>query len=470
MRRRPSSGWRWSWCIVAVFSVFSATVGNADGYGRRHRGDGVPRHRLIGWAALDQAARWPSATSGQFIGGGNGVVPPFIDEQPIPGYSGMLANEDGTFTALPDNGYGAKSNSADYTLGIYTIEVDFKTDGDGTTVPGEITNLAFTPFNDINGFLNNGEGVDLVIAADLENYRTGGGFGINSGIPVDDGIVANRLLTGYDFDIESIARTSDGTFWVGEEFGPFLLHFDANGSLIEEPVPHPFLVSPFHPTALAFPGTNTLGASRGFESLAFDKQKELLYVVTESAPVVEELQPVPGDERVVEIFEFDPSTSSYTGVSYKYRKEGDTVGNAIVIGDMTNVGRDRYVLIERDNFSGAEAGLKQLYIINFNAVDRDGILKKRLLLDLLDIRDPRDIGGPLASISETGVPENRFDFPFTSVEVVLPLSRRVMGVAIDTNFPASGRVPDTPDSTEFIKVEFPRPISSFAPRGRRHYR
>ena len=38
---------------------------------------------------------------------------------------------------------------------------------------------------------------------------------------------AGRLLTGADFDVESIARMKDGTFWVGEEFGPYLLHFDA---------------------------------------------------------------------------------------------------------------------------------------------------------------------------------------------------------------------------------------------------
>jgi glycerophosphoryl diester phosphodiesterase len=34
-------------------------------------------------------------------------------------------------------------------------------------------------------------------------------------------IKVGRWLTGADFDVESIARMEDGTFWVGEEFGPY---------------------------------------------------------------------------------------------------------------------------------------------------------------------------------------------------------------------------------------------------------
>jgi len=34
------------------------------------------------------------------------------------------------------------------------------------------------------------------------------------------------LLTGFDLDVESFVIAKDGTFWVGEEFGPYLLHFD----------------------------------------------------------------------------------------------------------------------------------------------------------------------------------------------------------------------------------------------------
>jgi len=417
-------------------------------------------HRLSGWASLSQAERTPGPTSGQFINGANGVTPPFVDGQPIPGWSGLLSNGDGTFTALPDNGFGAKGNSGDFVLGFYTVTPRFKRFGDRTTRPGSIVNNEFTAFNDKNGFLNNGAGVDLLITADLGSYRIGNGFGFDTGIAVDERIIENRWLTGYDFDVESIARANDGTFWVGEEFGPFLLHFDAEGTLLEEPIPHPFLVSPGHPNAIAFPGTNNHGGSRGFESLAFDQDNRFLYVVPESAPLVDSLRPVPGDERVLEIFEFDPESSSYTGKTFKYRKEGDAENNRIVIGDMTNVGRDKYVVIERDFFFGENAAIKRLYIIDLNVTDSDGILKKRLLVDLLDINDPFDIGGPLP-----GLARRKFNMPFDSIECVVPLGRRALGVAVDTNFPSQdGREPGVADSTEFITLRFLFPIALLAPR------
>lgn len=409
-------------------------------------------HALTGWAALDHSVRQPGPTSGQFLESG-----PYAG-QPVPGYSGLLDNGDGTFLALPDNGFGSKANSADYVLGFYNIAPHFKTTSDGTTNPGAIENHSFTAFSDPNGILNNGVGIDLLVTADFDSYRSGSGHGTSSGIPVDPAIKENRLLTGYDFDVESIARDADGTYWVGEEFGPYLLHFDTNGTLIDEPVPHPVLASPHNPVVLASPGTHTLAASRGFESLSFDHAREYLYPVPESAPVVDALRPVPGDERVLEFYQFDPRTVEYTGVTYKYRKDGEPTDNGIVIGDMTSVGPDKFVLIERDNF-GLDAEIKRLYIVDLNVTDADGILKKNLVLDLLDIDDPRDIGGPLV-----GLDADKFNFPFVSVECVLPLGPKTLGVAIDTNFPATGSDPEVPASTEFISVGFSRPVASLAPR------
>ena len=40
---------------------------------------------------------------------------------------------------------------------------------------------------------------------------------------------------------------NDGSFWVGEEFGPYLLHFNALGQLLSRPVRHPVLRAPQNP-------------------------------------------------------------------------------------------------------------------------------------------------------------------------------------------------------------------------------
>ena len=65
------------------------------------------------------------------------------------------------------------------------------------------------------------------------------------------------------------------------------------------------------------------------------------------------------------------------------------------------------------------------------------MLKKRLLVDLLDIEDPDDIGGPLA-----GIPDDTFNFPLQSVESVTPVDDFTLLVGLDNNYPGgNGRVP-----------------------------
>jgi glycerophosphoryl diester phosphodiesterase len=69
-----------------------------------------------------------------------------------------------------------------------------------------------------------------------------------------------RLLTGADLDPESLVRMRDGSLWIGDEFGPFLLHFDADGRLLE---PALELGLPADPGALApgAGGSATLSAA-----------------------------------------------------------------------------------------------------------------------------------------------------------------------------------------------------------------
>ena len=420
--------------------------------------DGVSHH-LSGWASLSSGTRWPGPVTGQFITPAlPGTAVPFVDGQPVPGFSALLRNADGTWTAMPDNGYGTKGNSGDFVIGVYQADVRFKLRGDGSSAaPGGVRLTRHIDFNDANGLLHNGTGVDLITTADLVNYATVNGNSlIDSGIPVDARIRMGRLLTGFDFDVESIAPASDGTYWVGEEFGPYLLHFNAAGTLMDEPVPHPFLRSPSNPEVMFHGASVTSQGSRGFESLAFNGDHSRLYAVPEAAPTVDELRPVPGDERVLNFFEFDPATKTYTGRNPVYRKDGPVTGNNIVIGDMANVGANRFVLIERDSLFGSAAVVKRLYLIDLDVTDADGVLSKRLLVDLLDVSDPLDIGGPLPDLAS-----NKFNFPFDSIESVVVLDPHRLAVAIDTNYPdEDGRVKGRPDDTEVIRLTFAQSLAT----------
>ncbi|HMJ15369.1 MAG TPA: hypothetical protein VK524_28330 [Polyangiaceae bacterium] len=84
-----------------------------------------------------------------------------------------------------------------------------------------------------------------------------------------------------------------------------------------------------------------------------------------------------------------------------------------MIGDLTNIAKDVFVLIERDSKFGPAAEIKRLYLIDLNVTGDDGVLEKRLLIDLLDIDDPRDLGGNLP-----GLEPKKFNMPFDSIESV----------------------------------------------------
>ena len=76
-----------------------------------------PQAVLKGRAVLPAATFAPGPPSGGLLGGLpiNGVSVPFAS-QPVQGFSAILPAEPGSYWVMPDNGYGAKANSADFLL------------------------------------------------------------------------------------------------------------------------------------------------------------------------------------------------------------------------------------------------------------------------------------------------------------------------------------------------------------------
>lgn len=170
----------------------------------------TPKVTLKGYASLPADTFAAGPQSGKFITGNtNGRTVPF-SSQPVQGFSGVQIADDNSFWFLSDNGYGAKGNSADYLLRIYSLDPSFQ--GYESQGDGSVKVLDFIQFAD----------PDKKVPFSIVNQNTN-----------------DRLLTGADFDVESFTIAKDGTLWVGEEFGPYLLHFDAKGKLLEAPIPTP---------------------------------------------------------------------------------------------------------------------------------------------------------------------------------------------------------------------------------------
>jgi glycerophosphoryl diester phosphodiesterase len=215
---------------------------------------------LVGFASLpaDTFAEGPPAGGDDGTGNpisANGRTGPFPG-QPVQGLSGVqfASQGDGIFWFLSDNGFGNKENSSDYLLRIYQLRPNFRT-------------------------VENGNASVIV-----ENFIQLADPAGRIPFPIINEATTERLLTGSDFDIESFVIDQTGDIWVGDEFGPYILHFDANGTLLEAPISTPDINaignldnttevrSPDNPF-LTIPDDANIGRSGGFEGMAFWKSQ-----------------------------------------------------------------------------------------------------------------------------------------------------------------------------------------------------
>jgi len=376
---------------------------------------------LKGFAKLpaDTFAEGPPAGAGEAgeVIAANGRTGPFPG-QPVQGFSGVQFANQNAYWFLSDNGFGAKTNSQDYLLRLYRVNPDFRGAEAGD---GSATVEAFIQFSD----------PDNKIPFPITNEDT-----------------QERLLTGSDFDLESFVVAEDGTFWVGEEFGPYLLHFDTTGKLLEAPVPTPdfgtsnandIVRSPDNPAVLAGDASENLARSRGYEGLAINPDKTKLLALLEGF--------VAGDpEDTLRINEFDLATKEFSEIAGRYRLESPDHA----IGDITVINDNEYLVIERDNLQADEAEFKKIFKIDLSQQDEDGYVAKQEVVDLLNVRDPQDLNSD---------DRTRFEFPFQTIEDVLVVDQNTILVANDNNYPFSvGRPPEI-DNNEFLLLELDEPLN-----------
>jgi hypothetical protein len=259
--------------------------------------------------------------------------------------------------------------------------------------------------------------------------------------PIVNENTKDRILTGGDFDIESVRRARDGSLWFGEEFGPFLVHTDATGAVLEAPIPTPGIQSPDSPYLGS--ATPNLKSSSGFEGMAISRDKRFLYPFLEGAVI--------GDDPLIRrVFEFDLRRHAYTGRTWTWRMADP----AHSVSDVTLLRGDRFVVLERDNGQGATATWKRA--LETELPRRSGTeLPQRQVLDLLNVRDPRGISLRAAQPGDLGVGDP-FAFPYQTVEAVLPVGGDRLAIVNDTNIIGSrGRNPARDDDSDFIEVRVP---------------
>lgn len=358
-----------------------------------------------------------------------------FDGQPVQGFSGIKAMADGTFWTLSDNGFGSKANSSDAMLFLHQLKFDWAT--------------------------NKVEVMKHIFLSDPNRIAP---------FPIVMEGSEKRYLTGADFDIESIQPVADG-FWIGEEFGPYLIKVDALGQLTDviattldgKPVKspdNPTLVMPANPTA-KMPVFN-LKRSGGYEGLAMSKDGSKLYGMLEGPLFLEEgkVEQVDG-ATALRVLEFDIASKNWTGRSWLY----PLAEKGVAIGDFNMIDETTALVIERDNGAGtsdkacadpkqpkpdcfdAPAELKRVYKIEMSEANVGKAVRKIGYIDLMNIQDPDNK-------KKAGSKDGVYDMPFVTIENVDVVDDTHIVIGNDNNLPFSaGRAVDKADDNEFSLLE-----------------
>jgi hypothetical protein len=370
-----------------------------------------------------------------------GLSVPF-QGQPVQGFSGIKPAGDGSYWVLTDNGFGNRRNSPDALLFFHRVRPDFRA---GTVA---IERTIFLSDRDRR--------VPFRISAELS---------------------AARLLTGADFDPESIQPLPDGTFLIGEEFGPFILHVNAEGvvqRVIETRLGDEVLMSPDHPN-LQVAASPTAGVpfrvrrSGGYEGMALTPDGRTAWAMLEQ-PLFAPNSDQP-EGQFLRVLELDVARMAWTGRHVRYRLEP----GATAIGDFNFIDATRALVIERDNGEGdpglacaqgtqpsqaqpcfpLPARFKRVYLVDMAQTDAEGFVRKIGHIDLMAIRDPEGVAR-LRGDLPANAPRERFTFPFFTIENVAMVDADHIIVGNDNNLPFSaGRRFFQADDNELILLRVP---------------
>ena len=161
-------------------------------------------------------------------------------------------------------------------------------------------------------------------------------------------------------DAEGLVRCNDGSFWVGEEYGPSILHLTSDGRVIERWVPKGVkksLDGADYPIAELLPAIlRKRPLNRGIESMAISPDEKFLYFAMQS-PLANPDKEAYTNGRNLRIFKIDAEAGKLVGEYVYVIDTADTFRldnakkqqkqNDVKVSEMTAVGTDKLVVLER---------------------------------------------------------------------------------------------------------------------------
>jgi hypothetical protein len=165
----------------------------------------------------------------------------------------------------------------------------------------------------------------------------------------------------HGLDPEGLVAVPDGTFWVSDEYGPFIVHFDANGKELER-------LSPFDDTlpgelALRRPNQGMGRPNQGMEGLTITPDGTTLVGIMQSALQAPGLVGSSKSVPLTRIVTIDLSARSATH-EYLYPL-ANPQQTKVAVSEITAVSATTFLVAARDD-EPAPHGDKKIYVADIS--------------------------------------------------------------------------------------------------------
>jgi hypothetical protein len=180
---------------------------------------------------------------------------------------------------------------------------------------------------------------------------------------LDTAFDATGSTESLRLDPEGLRVSPQGTFFVSDEYGPYLYEFDATGNRLRAlGVPAKFLIKNPGIEDAELPPSNTSGRqdNRGMEGLAITPDGSKLYGIMQS-PLIQDNALSGSNKRIGtnnRILEVDLATGATREFLYQMDDKSFGVNEILAVND------HQFVVIERDSNAGTDAQFKRLVLVD----------------------------------------------------------------------------------------------------------
>ncbi|KAL9599051.1 MAG: hypothetical protein Q9219_004085 [cf. Caloplaca sp. 3 TL-2023] len=246
-------------------------------------------------------------------------------------------SKDGTYTgtlyAIPDRGWNTQG-TINYQNRVHIFTISFTPSSDPTTASPSSPNLQLTYksttlLTDSTGNPSTGLEADPTGGLELSNFPilpaatyTGNGFG-------QPGAGGHRV----SIDAEGLVIAKDGSYWISDEYGPYIYHFSKRGKLLAaiQPPPaflprrngsisfsadSPPIYDPDRPLIPADPESGRAN-NQGLEGLTASPDGKTLYALIQSA-LINDGGPDNPNRRQARLLQYDVSNPNKPRYEHEY--------------------------------------------------------------------------------------------------------------------------------------------------------